>query len=47
MSRLSPGMMTQLGYSQADVAEIFGISERTVRRDLTTYRRQQTLSRSN
>ena len=40
------GMMTQLGYSQADVAEIFGISERTVRRDLTTYRRQQTLSRS-
>ena len=40
------GMMTQLGYSQADVAEIFGISERTVRRDLTTYRRQQTLSQS-
>ena len=37
-------MMTELGYSQADLKEIFGISERTVRRDLTTHRLQQRLS---
>ena len=40
------GMMTELGYNQADLAQIFGISERTVRRDLTTSRRQAKLSRS-
>ena len=37
-------MMTELGYSQSDLKEIFGISERTVRRDLTTHRLQQRLS---
>ena len=37
-------MMTELGYSQGDLKEIFGISERTVRRDLTTHRLQQRLS---
>ena len=38
------GLMTELGYSQADLSEIFGVSERTVRRDLTTYRDRQRLS---
>ena len=38
------GLMTKLGYSQADLSEIFGVSERTVRRDLTTYRDHQRLS---
>ena len=38
------GIMTELGYSQADLSEIFGVSERTVRRDLTTYRDRQRLS---
>ena len=32
------GLMEELGYSQADLEQIFGISERTVRRDLTICR---------
>ena len=32
------GLMTELGYSQVDLAQIFGISERTVRLDLAICR---------
>ena len=39
-------VMTELGYNQTDLAEIFGISERTVRRDLTICRKRATLSQA-
>ena len=38
------GLMTELGYSQADLAQIFGISDRTIQRDLAKCRKRERLS---
>ena len=40
------GLMTDLGYPQRDIGAMFGVSESTVRRDLTKYRRSLDTNRS-